>query len=74
VQNNAAFADGKKFDFSGGYVWLQVSFFNKSYSFYIWLWCWWNKAHSLLIIKRHQHKDFIQHVNFLLMIIYFIWC
>jgi hypothetical protein len=25
LQNNALFADGKKFAFSGGYVWLQVS-------------------------------------------------
>jgi hypothetical protein len=24
VQNNATYADGKKFAFSGGYVWLQV--------------------------------------------------
>ncbi len=24
VQNSATYADGKKFAFSGGYVWLQV--------------------------------------------------
>ena len=24
LQNSAAFADGKKFSFTGGYVWLQV--------------------------------------------------
>ena len=36
LQNSAAFADGKKFSFTGGYVWLQVWHINEAY---FWQWC-----------------------------------